>query len=151
MAGAYGTNSGAAKARARAYTPPMSQGWVPLGFTTLKARASLPAQAAVGDQDVRTPNPIPASQINQVTPTNFQGIQLRQYQCLLSRRWNIATSATFMAEQKQQYYQLATNKTGTGLGQGKLKNLNVNASTNFTNLLARATSFGRFQNKVPVQ
>lgn len=137
------------RAQGRAYTPPMSQGWGVLGFSRFPNEASLPGASATAAQDVR--HPVGSNQINQIYPTNWQWLQLRQYQCLVSRRYNIADSATKLAEQKHPFYQLATKNTGTGLGQGKLKNLNVNAQSNFTNLLARATSFGRYPNQVPVQ
>lgn len=148
MAGVFNADPRHNRNAARAYTPPMSQGWKPLGFITYPARGALPAASSTGSQDIRVP--VGSQQINQVAPTNWQGIQLRQFQCLLSRRWNIAYSASILAEQKLPYLQLANNKTGTGLGAGKLKSLNVNAPSNFNNLLAKATSYGRYQNRVPV-
>jgi hypothetical protein len=44
---------------------------------------------------------------------------------------------------------LATNKTGTGLGMGKLKNLNVKAEGTLSNLLAKATAYGRLSGRIP--
>jgi hypothetical protein len=144
MAGATVARS---KAALRAYTPPASQGWGPLGFSTYRAEASLPGASATGSQDIR--HPVGSQEINTVRPGNWQWVQLRQYQSLLSRGYNITTSATFLAEQKVPYLQLATNKTGTGLGLGKLKNMNVNQPGTVSNLLAKATAYGRFQNRIP--
>lgn len=130
----------------RNYRAPMAQGWGVLGFSPETAKASLPGQGSIGDQDIR--KPVGSNQINQVRPTNFQGLQLRHYLPLLSQRFNIAHSASILAEQKTPMVQLQTNKPQGGMGIGKLKNLNVNAQPRYNNLLAKATAFGRFSSQV---
>jgi hypothetical protein len=148
MAGAHPTPSILRRQAARAYTPSMSEGWKPLGFTTMTAGASLPGASATGRQDIR--NPVLSNRIFTVGPGNWQGAQLRQYQSLLSRTYNISYASGILAEFKPAQVQLAGKNGGiTGLGLGKLKNLNVKATPKPNNLLALATSFGRASNKIP--
>ena len=126
----------------RAYRPSMSQGWAPLGFREVTQRATQ------GQKDLRVP--AVSNQLNSLAAMGWQGLQLRHYLPLLSQRFNITDASTKLAEQKHQLLQLSNKNTGTGLGSGRLKALNTSAPTNPTNLLAKATRYGRFPNKVMV-
>ena len=137
----------AGNAASRAYVSPASKNWVLLGFKTEVNRASLDGASAVADQDIRVP--VASNQINTLAAMNWQGLQLRQYQSLLSRTWNITHRATIIAEYRPPQVNLASKISGlTGMGIGKLKSTNVNAPTVPSNLLARATSFGRVSAQV---
>lgn len=124
------------------YTPTASQDWRPLGFREFRVRATQ------GQEDYRVP--VKSNQFPAAAPATFAGLQLRQPLSLLSQRYNISFAASVGAPYQPQVVQLATNNTGTGLGLGKLKNLNVNKKPAPTNLLARATRFGRYANRIPV-
>lgn len=130
-----------AVSNSRGITPAASQGWGLLGFNEFNTRITQ------GKQDVRTP--VVSNQIFRPMAANVAGTQLRQPLSLLSQRFNISFASHTGQQYQPQVIQLATNKTGTGLGIGKLKNLNVNAPSNFQNLLARATAYGKLSNRIP--
>jgi len=134
----------------RAYTPDMSKGWQQLGFGHLTAQSSF-SQNPIGRQDIRIPL-LPGNQINTVRPNNFQGLQLRQYQCLLSRGYNIHYLNTYNVEGKAQQLKLRTNAPRNEYGPAILQgspNRSVKALPSPSNLLARATAFARLSNRVP--
>lgn len=137
MAGQHrqATNTG------RSYTPDASKGWHELGFNEYSIRATQ------GQKDLRTP--VISNQIPRVPITTYAGTQLRQPLSLLSQKFNVSFSQHTGQVYQPEAVMLATNKTGTGLGIGKLKNLDVNAKSSFSNLLSRATATGRMANRIP--
>lgn len=126
----------------REYIPDASKNWKLIGFQEFNTRITQ------GHQDVRVP--IVSDRLPQVPITTFAGMQLRQPLSLLSQKFNVKFAEHTGQVYQPQATQLATNKVSTGLGLGKLKNLNVQARPNFQNLLARATSFGRLSAQIPV-
>lgn len=125
----------------RSYTPSTSKGWRPLGF------AEFPARSTQGFEDIRVP--VISDRFPRVFGNNVQGLQLRTYVPLISTSYNIAFASHTGQVFQPPAAMLATNKTGTGLGMGKLKNLNVKAEGTLSNLLAKATFYGRLSNRIP--
>lgn len=121
--------------------PTGSQNWRLIGFR------EFPVRSTQGLQDIRTP--VVSNQIPQVPITTYPGLQLRQPLSQLSQRYNISFRAHTGQVYQPQAVMLATNKVGTGLGIGTLKNLNLNAKGDFRNLLAKATSYGRISQQIP--
>jgi hypothetical protein len=125
----------------RTYTPAASRNWRLLGF------AEYPTRSTQGQQDIRVP--VISDRFPRAYGGNVQGIQLRTYVPLISTGYNIAFASHTGQEYQPPAAMLATNKTGTGLGIGKLKNLNVKAEGTLSNLLAKATSYGRLSGRIP--
>jgi hypothetical protein len=131
-----------AVATSRGVTPDASKDWGLLGFAAFDTRITQ------GFQDVRVP--VASNQIFAPTQGTYPGLQLRQPLSQLSQRYNVSFASHTGQVFQPPALMLATNNTGTGLGLGKLKNLDVNAKSTFSNLLAKATSYGRLSKQIPV-
>lgn len=139
-----GVRTAAIGGTVRSYTPDMSQGWRRIGFRQFSVRNT------EGLQDEYVPTVV-SNQKAPSYPGTYAGLQLRQPLSLLSQRFNITFASHTGAPYQPEAIMLSRGNSSAGLGLGKLKNLNVNAASSFSNLIARATSFGKYANRIPAQ